>query len=355
MVIVETDPQSAAKAAHLRYVDTSEPGYRRKPWGRGFTYLDLEGRHIKNGPERERIENLAIPPAWNDVWICPDENCHIQATGRDAKGRKQYIYHERWQEVRNETKFARMYLFGQALPQIRQQIDQDLRKHGATRERVLAAIVRLLQESMIRVGNMEYARENNSYGLTTLHEDHIELNGTQLYFEFKGKSGKMQRGKVRDPRVARVVRQLQELPGQELFQYVDDEGRRRVVESGDVNEYVNKAADSDEKFTAKDFRTWGGTCEAVRVLHEMGPPAGEKEANANVVELYKRVAECLGNTAAVCREYYVHPAMARAYRQGTLFAVWDQVTNEPGDEWLRPEERAVVELLRQELEEAVGT
>lgn len=347
---VAEDPRLAAEAADLRYVDTDEPGWRRKRWGRGFTYLDLAGEHIQAGPQRDRIEGLAIPPAWTEVWICPDEMGHIQATGRDDKGRKQYIYHPRWQEVRNQTKFSRMVRFGHALPQIRARIDQDLRKHGAKRDRVLAAVVRLLQDSLIRVGNVEYARDNGSFGLTTMRGEHLELNGARLKFEFKGKSGKMQRADVRDPRVARVVRQLQELPGQQLFQYEDEDGNLRVVESQDVNEYINSALDGDDSFSAKDFRTWGGTVQAIRILHKMGPPGDEKEADANVVELYRKVAEHLGNTAAVCRQYYVHPLAPEAYRRGVFFEVCDDVEDEPPDEWLAPEERIALALLQLDFE-----
>lgn len=346
---MERDPRSHAKAAGLRYVDSDEPGWQRKRWGRGFTYLDLQGNHIGQGAERERIEALAIPPAWEEVWICADENGHIQATGRDARGRKQYIYHARWQELRNQTKYSRMIQFGQALPEIRERVDQDLRKHGIVRERVLAAVVRLLQDSMIRVGNPEYARDNGSFGLTTMRAEHLELNGTRLRFEFKGKSGKMQSADVRDPRLARVARQLQELPGQEVFQYIDDDGERRMVESGDVNAYVNEATSGDARFTAKDFRTWGGTSEAVRVLAQMGPAADEKEAEANIVALYKEVAECLGNTPAVCKAYYVHPAIPAAYRRGQFFEVYEAVSRaSAGDEqaWLSVDEQVALELLR---------
>lgn len=347
---VAEDPRLAAEVADLRYVDTDEPGWRRKRWGRGFTYLDLKGEHIEAGPERERLEALAIPPAWTDVWICPDENGHIQVTGRDDKGRKQYIYHPRWQEVRNQTKFSRMVRFGRALPQIRARIDQDLRKHGAKRERVLAAIVRLLQDSLIRVGNVEYARDNGSFGLTTMRDEHLEVSGARLQFEFKGKSGKMQRADVHDPRVARVVRQLQELPGQQLFQYVDEDGDVRLVESQDVNAYINAAVESDEMFSAKDFRTWGGTVQAIRVLREMGPAGDATQADANVVALYRKVAEHLGNTAAVCRQYYVHPLAPEAYRQGVFFEVCEEVEGEPADEWLEPEERIALALLQLNLE-----
>ncbi len=342
---VAEDPRLAAQVADLRYVDTDEPGWRRKRWGRGFTYLDLEGEHIGRGPQRERIEALAIPPAWTEVWIYPDENGHIQATGRDDKGRKQYIYHPRWQEVRNQTKFSRMVRFGRALPHIRAQIDRDLRKHGAKRERILAAVVRLLQDSLIRVGNTEYARDNGSFGLTTMRDEHLDLNGDRLQFEFKGKSGKTQRADVRDPRVARVVRKLQELPGQDLFQYEDEDGNLRHIESQDVNEYINAAVEGDESFSAKDFRGRHGAGGS-----RLARDGSGCQYEATLVELYRKVAEHLGNTAAVCRQYYVHPLAPEAYRQGVFFEVCENVDGELPDEWLEPDERVALALLELDLE-----
>lgn len=340
------DPQAAARAARLRYVSDDQPGVTRKRWGRGFTYFDPQGNRITDPELRARFEQLVIPPGWTDVWICTDENCHIQATGRDEKGRKVYIYHPRWEELRNETKFNRMVHFGEALPRLRRQVDADLRQRGMPRERVLAAAVRLLQETLIRVGNEEYARNNNSFGLTTLRNEHVDVDGARLHFEFRGKSGKMQSVDVRDPRAARVLRQLQDLPGQRLFQYVDDEGETREVTSEDVNQYVRAA--TGDHFRAKDFRTWGGTVHAVRVLQQMGEAEDEKQAEKNVVELFKQVAKQLGNTPAVCRQYYVHPCVPNCYREGAFFTLCAEAQPTPEEEeWLDPEEQLALHLLRQ--------
>lgn len=345
--LLEDDPQATANAANLRYVSDQEPGVRRKRWGRGFTYLDPAGEHIKDEKRRERFEELTIPPAWEDVWICPDEQGHIQVTGRDAQGRKQYIYHPRWEEARQDKKFNRMIVFGEALPALREQIDNDLRKHGTPRERVVAVAVRLLQETLIRVGNTEYARANHSYGLTTLRDDHVELSSTKIKFEFRGKSGKMQQVHVSDPRAVRVVRHLQALPGQELFQYVDEEGRRHSVESADVNDYVRATTGAD--FTAKDFRTWGGTVWAVRTLHELGPAAEETEQKEKIRELFKRVSDELGNTPSVCREYYVHPGIVDAYREQEFFDLWERAPVVENS-WLGPVEQITLFLLRQRID-----
>jgi DNA topoisomerase-1 len=340
------DPQAAARAARLRYVSDDRPGIVRQRQGRGFTYFDPDGNRLTGPEQRARFERLAIPPAWSDVWICPDENGHIQVTGRDDKGRKVYIYHPRWEELRNETKFNRMLHFGEALPGLRRQIDADLRRRGMPRERVLAAAVRLLQQTLIRVGNEEYARHNNSFGLTTLRNEHVDVDGSNLRFEFRGKSGKMHDVSVRDPRAARVLRQLQDLPGQHLFQYLDDEGQTREVTSEDVNDYVRAA--TGDAFQAKDFRTWGGTVHAVRVLQQVGEAGDEKAAETNLVALFKQVARQLGNTPAVCRQYYVHPCIADCYRQGTFFTMCAQARPTPEEEeWLQPEEQLALHLLRQ--------
>jgi DNA topoisomerase-1 len=305
--ILITAPEEAAEAANLRYISDNTPGITRRRRGRGFAYLDAKGRAISDPARREHFKALAIPPAWTEVWICPRPNGHIQATGRDEKGRKQYIYHPEWEVIRNETKFNRLLLFGEALPQLWTQVDKDLRRHGVVRERVLAAVVRLLGETFIRVGNEEYARQNGSYGLTTMRQDHIDVNGATLHFEFRGKSGQQHRVNVKDPRVARIVKQCQELPGYELFQYLDEGGQQRTVDSADVNEYLRAATGQD--FTAKDFRTWGGTVEAVRAFYEVGSAESEKQADKNIVQTMKRVSAQLGNTATICRKYYVHPAV----------------------------------------------
>jgi DNA topoisomerase-1 len=310
------DPVEAAHDAGLRYTSDDRPGLRRRRAGRGFAYLDADGRTITDKGELRRIRRLAIPPAWTEVWISPDPRGHIQATGRDARRRKQYRYHERWREVRDESKFERILDFAKALPRIRRRVDRDLARSRLTRARVLATIVRLLETSLIRVGNDEYARYNSSYGLTTLREKHVRVVGSRVTFRFRGKSGKDQEVDVRDERVARVIRRLQELPGQELFRYVDERGETRSVGSADVNAYLREISGAD--FTAKDFRTWAGTMYAARELRALGAADGTRATKRNVTQAVHAVAERLGNTPAVCRRCYIHPAIVRAYVEGKL-------------------------------------
>ena len=315
--VIDTDPVASARAAGLRYVTDSRPGWRRAPKrGGGFRYTDADGKPIRATADVARVAHLAIPPAWTDVWICPFPNGHIQATGRDARGRKQYRYHERWREARDATKFERTIAFGDALQRIRAQVDRDLRRPDLGRERVLATVVRLLDTTYIRVGNEEYARENRSFGLTTMRERHVEVEGSKLRFEFRGKSGKQHSVAVADRRVARVVTRLQELPGQQLFQWLDEAGEVHGVESDDVNEYIRAAAGQD--FTAKDFRTWAGTVLAAWALQELGEYASQTEAKRHVVEAVEKVARHLGNTPAVCRRCYVHPEVISAHLDGAL-------------------------------------
>ena len=312
------DPVDSARAAGLRYVTDDEPGIRRVPRGEGFTYVDPEGRKVKDAKELERIRKLAVPPAWTDVWICTRANGHLQATGRDARGRKQYRYHSQWRQVRDETKFGRMTAFGEALPKIRERLDRDLSARGLPREKVLATVVKLLETTLIRVGNKEYARQNNSFGLTTLRDRHVDVEGARLRFEFRGKSGKEHSVEVADRRLARIVRQCRDLPGQKLFQYLDETGDRQSVSSEDVNAYLRETTGED--FTAKDFRTWGGTVLALSALLAVGPCATQKEANKAVIETVKRVADQLGNRPAICRKYYVHPVVIQAFLEGSLAA-----------------------------------
>ena len=348
MAALPTDPVEVARHADLRYVSDDEPGIRRRRCGRGFTYVDAQGKTIRDPEARRRFNSLAIPPAWSDVWISADENGHIQVTGRDDKGRKQYIYHPRWQEIRNQAKFNSLLLFGESLPHLRAQIDKDLRRHGLARERVLAAVVRLLEVTLIRVGNEQYARENESYGLTTMRTNHVDVTTTNLHFDFPGKSGKEHHIEIRDPRAARVVRQCQELPGQQLFKYVDEEGNHQTVDSADVNEYLYAATGSD--FTAKDFRTWGGTVAAVRAFLELGPGESERGIQKNVVEAVKMVAEKLGNTAAICRDYYIHPAVIGAYQDRSFFDLLQEAGEQSnGEEERQAEEQVVLHLLRRHL------
>lgn len=305
------DGKLVAKAAGLRYVSDTQPGIRRKRAGRSFTYLGPDGSRIREPRELQRLRALAIPPAWTEVWICPSANGHIQATGRDIKGRKQYRYHPRWREVQDETKYDRMLLFALALPQIRAHTARDVSRAGLPRERVLAAVVQLMERTFIRVGNEEYARQNQSYGLTTLQDEHVEVEGSTIHFRFRGKSGKEHEIDLRDWRLAGIVRSCQALPGQELFQYLDAAGQPHTLSSGDVNTYLREISGQD--FTAKDFRTWAGSLLAFHVLRELPESETETQAKKNVVEAIKEVASRLGNTPAVCRKCYVHPAVLSTY------------------------------------------
>jgi DNA topoisomerase-1 len=310
------DPIAAAKAAGLRYVNTDSPGVRRRRAGKGFAYLSSDGRAVTDKSELRRIKRLAIPPAWTDVWICPNPLGHIQATGRDARGRKQYRYHERFREIRDEAKYGRMIEFAQALPKVRARTLEDLARKGLPREKVLAAVVRLLESTLIRIGNEEYARQNESFGLTTLRSKHVDVKGSRLVFRFSGKGGIKHEVAFVDRRLAKVVQRCQDLPGQELFQYVDGDGEPVGVTSDDVNQYIREIADED--FTAKEFRTWAGTLLATRALREMGPPRSERHAKKQVVAAVQAVAKQLGNTPAICRKCYIHPAVIEAYMEGSV-------------------------------------
>ena len=347
---LDDDPAAAARAARLRYVSDSMPGIRRKRAGKHFSYTDPDGAPIHDADELQRIKALAIPPAWTDVWIAPTPRGHIQATGRDAKGRKQYRYHRRWREVRDETKYERLIAFGEALPLIRERVAHDLARPGLPREKVLATVVRLLETTLIRVGNEEYARENHSFGLTTLRNRHVDVTGTALRFHFRGKSGVVHDIDLHDRRVAHIVKRCQELPGRELFQYLDGEGERHGVDSDDVNEYLHDV--SGQEFTAKDFRTWAGTVLAAMALREFEAFDCEAQARTNIVRAIEQVARRLGNTPAVCRRCYVHPAVLDAYLEGAaLDALRERVECELVESLatLRPEEAAVLALLRERL------
>jgi DNA topoisomerase-1 len=333
-----------AKEAGLRYVSDSVPGIRRLRSGKGFRYVGPEGRAIRDAGVLKRIRSLAIPPAYRDVWICPDANGHIQATGRDARGRKQYRYHPRWRAVRDETKFNRMLEFSGALPRIRRRVERDLALPDLPREKVLATVVRLLECTGIRVGNDEYARANGSFGLTTLRDDHVEISGSTLRFQFRGKSGKTHKVALSDPRLARIVRRCQGLPGEELFQYVDEAGQQQTIGSGDVNDYLREV--SGEEFTAKDFRTWWGTILALGALRTLEAPGSEREAKSAIVRVIDQVADQLNNTRAVCRKYYVHPAVFESFSGGKLIQTLAAKAGEGnGTAGLAPEERDLIRLL----------
>lgn len=335
-------PGEIAELADLVYVRDDEPGLTRRRRGKGWSFHGLNGRLITDERKLKRLKGLVIPPAWKDVWICPLANGHIQATGRDDQGRKQYIYHPRWEQQRNETKFRRMRAFGDALPALRRRLDRDLRKQGVPRERVLALAVQLLDQTHIRVGNTEYA-QHDSYGLTTLRRKHLEISSCSIKLRFRGKGGKEHEVCLKDRRLAGILKKCDELPGYELFKYLDDDGKRQTIDSGDVNRYLREICGQD--FTAKDFRTWGGTVTAALALHELGPADTEKEADKRIVAAVKLVAEQLNNTPAVCRQYYIHPAVLEAYRDGTLAEVWAGREADDATDDLRPEEQVVLELL----------
>jgi DNA topoisomerase-1 len=344
------DPVESAKAAGLRYVHDGSPGIRRKRAGKSFSYVGPDGQPIRDEETLKRITSLAIPPAWTEVWICPSPRGHLQATGRDAKGRKQYRYHPRWREVRDETKYERMIAFANALPTIRSRAEQDLSQPGLTRRKLLATIVRLLEMTLIRVGNEEYARENRSFGLTTLRTRHVKVNGSELRFNFRGKSGKSHNIAVSDRRLAGVIKRCQELPGQTLFQYAGENGEYETIDSEDVNDYLSEITGQD--FTAKDFRTWAGTVLAAQALQEFEAFDSEAQGKRNVVQAIESVAEQLGNTPSVCRKCYVHPAVLDTYLDGTMLETLkeraeQELTDSLGS--LGAEEAAVLALLQQRL------
>ncbi|HEX2219150.1 MAG TPA: hypothetical protein VHG35_10115 [Gemmatimonadales bacterium] len=332
------------------------PGISRKRAGTGFTYVGPDGRRITDKKELARIRSLAIPPAYTDVWICPHPNGHIQATGRDARARKQYRYHPKWREVRDVTKFERMLEFSRALPGIRERVRKDTAKPGLSREKVLATVVSLLECTGIRVGNDEYAKSNRSFGLTTLRDHHVEISGSKLRFQFRGKSGKVHDVVLTDRRLARIVARCQAIPGEILFQYEDENGVRQTVDSADVNAYLREIAGQD--FTAKDFRTWSGTLLAVAALKELGPtPPSAREAKSAVLKAIDQVAERLNNTRAVCRKYYVHPAVFNTYMAGTMIAALENGNAKAAAEvaaGLSDEERAVVRLLGRQAKAAAA-
>ena len=340
----------SARAAGLRYVTDAMPGIRRRRRGRGFAYLGPDDRPVTDPAELDRIRKLAIPPRWTDVWICPAATGHLQVTARDAKGRKQYRYHARYRDVRDETKFGRMLAFSEILHVIRERVERDIALPELSRDKVLATVVWLLERTLIRVGSDEYARTNGSFGLTTLRRRHVAVSGAKLRFEFRGKSGIAHSVAVTDRRISRVVQRCQELPGQELFQYLGDDGRRQTVDADDINEYLRRITGRD--VTAKDFRTWAGTMLAATALREIGPGESEKQAKANIVRAIDQVAKRLGNTRAVCRKYYVHPAVIDAYLEGFVlppvppFGPGGGGRSESGGPTLRRDEVAVVELLR---------
>jgi DNA topoisomerase-1 len=354
VVEIVTDPVESAKAAGLRYVSDTKPGIQRKRSGKGFRYIDADGKPVRDKETLARIKSLVIPPAWTEVWICPNPKGHLQVTGRDAKGRKQSRYHPRWREVRDETKYERMIVFGVALPMIRERVEHDLGRPELPRPKVLATIVRLMETTLIRVGNEEYARQNHSYGLTTMRNKHVDVTGSTVTFSFQGKSGVKHTVDITDRRLARIVQRCQDIPGYELFQYMDRDGTHHSVDSADVNEYLREISGQD--FTAKDFRTWAGSVLACEMLREFEKFESETEAKRNVVQAIKQVAARLGNTPSVCRKCYVHPAVLDCYMSGALLERFRRRMQEEtqSPHALRQEEATLLKLLRQQVELAVA-
>jgi DNA topoisomerase-1 len=345
--------RSAATRAGLRYVTDGIAGITRRRAGSGWIYFAPNGTRIRDPDKRRRLNSLAIPPAWTDVWICPDPDGHIQATARDARGRKQYRYHASYREARDRSKFRRMLEFSEALPAIRERIERDLGAQDLSRRQVLATVIRLLDRTLIRVGNDEYARENGSFGLTTLRRRHVKVNGSQLRFTFLGKSGVEHDLAVTDLRVARIVQRCQDLPGKELFQYLDGFGKRLAISSDDINGHLREITGQD--VSAKDFRTWGGTMHAALALRAMGPAGSRREADRNIIRAIDVVAERLGNTRAVCRKYYVHPVVIEAYLLGrtvphTALSEARSPRREGAVAALRRDEIAVLQFLQEELD-----
>jgi DNA topoisomerase-1 len=322
------DPVNSARLVKLRYVTDHIAGIKRLRRGKAFQYRDEKDRWVREAATLDRIKSLAIPPAWTRVWICPSKNGHLQATGRDSRGRKQYRYHRRWTQIRDETKYEHMLAFGRALPRIRRRVARDLARKGLPREKVLAAILLLLERTLIRVGSDEYARQNDSFGLTTMRDRHARILGTSMEFEFRGKGGKEHCVRLNDRRLARILGGCQELPGLSLFQYKNADGRVQKIGSGDVNDYLHSISNQD--FTAKDFRTWAGTVLAARVLSEFEPFHSQAQAKRNIGRAVKVVAHYLGNTPAICRKCYIHPAIIEAYLHHSLARSFKRQTKSRG-------------------------
>jgi len=340
------DPRLLADQAGLRYVSDAMPGITRQRCGTGFSYKDAEGLTIRDRRVRKRLAALVIPPAWTDVWICSDPDGHIQVTGRDDRGRKQYRYHARWREFQDHSKFSRMIVFGMSLRRIRERIEEDLDQRGLPRTRVLAAAVRILDTTPIRVGNDRYLRANGSFGLTTMLERHVEVRQDTVCFRFRGKSGKDHVVGLSDPDVARVIRKCTEIPGEELFRYRLEDGSHRGIDSEELNEYIQEISGYD--FTAKDFRTWAGTVRSITVLRELGPATAPRERKSRAVQAIKFVAADLGNTPATCKAYYIHPGVLDAYERGQLLPLVAEILRDrpsQSAEGLREDEWPVLALL----------
>ncbi|MEL6930433.1 MAG: DNA topoisomerase IB [Cyanobacteria bacterium J06600_6] len=346
--ILDSEPQDSSKLAGLRYVWADSLAIVRRKVGRGFSYLNANGDRIQDRAEIKRLKALSIPPALTDVFICDLANGHLQATGRDQKRRKQYFYHPQWRKIRSQHKFNRMLLFGASLPLLRKTTAQHLSQQGLSRTKVLAAVVQLLETTLIRVGNDQYAKRNCSFGLTTLRDRHVEINGDKIRFEFRGKSGVDHEIELSDRRLANIIKRCREIPGYEIFKYYDAAGKRHFIESADVNEYLQQITQRD--FTAKDFRTWAGTLLAAIRLKELGKFDSESQAKSNIIEAIKYTALQLGNQPATCRKYYVHPAISQAYLDGSLIELMSETENQESiPNGLNHEEIAILEIIKQDL------
>lgn len=344
------EAKQSAKAAGLVYVSPDQPGISRVSRGKNYEYMTADGRRVTDKITLGRIKRLAIPPAWTNVWICPKENGHLQAVGYDARKRKQYRYHPHWREVRDETKYNSMVEFARILPRIRKRVAEDLTLPGLPKSKVLAAVIKILETGLIRVGNDEYARTNKSFGLTTMQDRHVDVNGATIRFQFRGKSGKYHKIHIEDRRLAKIVANCQAIPGQELFQYVDDEGRSRDITSSDVNDYLREITRSD--FTAKDFRTWAGTVLAAMALQEFQKFDTKAQAKKNLLRAIEAVAQKLGNTPAICRKCYIHPIILNSYMDGAMLNLFKKRAEEElkgNVHSLRAEEGAVLAFLQKRL------
>jgi DNA topoisomerase-1 len=348
------DPELAAKHAQLRHVEDTAPGITRHKARNGFDYRSPEGTLVRDLETLKRIRSLAIPPAWTSVWICPNPNGHLQATGRDARSRKQYRYHPRWRQVRDEAKYGKLLIFSRVLPKLRARVEEDLKRPGLPRERVLAAIVRLMETTLFRIGNSEYAKENKTFGLTTLRDRHVEIEGSRIHINFRGKHGKQYQTDLNDRRLARIIKNCRDLPGYDLFQYLDDDRNPHTVGSAEVNEYLREV--TGEEITAKDFRTWAGTKLAAEALREFEAFDGQAERKKAVLRAIERVAKHLGNTPAICRRCYIHPAILEGYLDGTMLKTIAESTRKylvENSEGMSAEEAAVTAFLRLRLGELI--
>lgn len=339
------DPVKLASEVHLRYLSDDSPGIKRVKHGRGFIYLDTNNKQIKDLSTLERIKNLSIPPAWTQVWISPLSYSHLQTTGWDEKGRKQYLYHERWREISQQHKFDKLIYFGQVLPEIRRQLREDMAVKTLNQRKVVATVIWLLEHTYIRIGNETYAEENNHFGLTTLHTKHVNVSGSTIQFEFVGKSGKRQLVDITHPKVAKTIKKLEELPGYKLFQYLDVSGARHELTSDEVNAYLKTI--TGEAITAKDFRTWGGTVLSAVTLNHLGPFESSKQAKTNITQSVKIVAQHLGNTPTVTRNYYIHPLVPESYQNEKLIPLFEKIKLEKHSSYgLTDNEYAVLTLIK---------